>query len=371
MLVTLFLFLFVLCLFANFASRVRSSQNQTNPQEIEALSASKKLVAQLGAKEDDIAASKGATSDLKGLIAEKNTAINEMNKLLDAQKAVITTLGDKEKGTTSKIPDLIAERDVLRKEMNGHRNTIRKLRDQFKKDNNKWYEAQKEARAERERQKEEENKQREEEKAAWLKKKEEEELAKVPYEEEMELCAYLMNYLQTTFLDTKEEKKEEEKVMPPAAPVSDDPFAGMTASNKKNDEIFLQMGPGKANKKKKGGKNKVKLEAKWSVSPDTFEQFGLLDLEAPTALDQVEGSIKALQEKKEWYTTQERGAHKTASEKRREAEKKNKSVNGAGGDKKSKGSKTFNFNGDDFAPLGGGGGTTAPVSGTGWGKSTN
>ena len=97
-----------------------------------------------------------------------------------------------------------------------------------------------------------------------------EELKKVPYEEEMELCSYLVNYLTTTFLDKDKNKDkiggEKENSAAASVAVTDDPFAGMTATSKKNDEIFLQMGSGKNVKKnKKGGKNKNKAETKWSV----------------------------------------------------------------------------------------------------------
>ena len=131
------------------------------------------------------------------------------------------------------------------------------------------------------------------EKAAWLKEKEEEELKKTPYEEEMALCEYLANYLTTTYLDNKTEAAAPE--VEAGKKVTDDPFAGMVAV-KKVDENFMKMG-GKKQKKVKA-KKETKPE-KFNISLDAFEQYALINLTPPTAIDQVQASVDALVAKKE------------------------------------------------------------------------
>ena len=146
-------------------------------KEIEQLSASKKIVAQLSGKEDDIQASKTASGDMRGMIAEKNKALDELSKQMDAQKAVLDALNAKESVNKNQIPDLIKSRDEVRSSINEKKDEIKKLRNAFKKDNNDWFKYQKQETKRRDAQKAEEEKARETEKLAYLKAKEEEEVS--------------------------------------------------------------------------------------------------------------------------------------------------------------------------------------------------
>ncbi|GMH87468.1 hypothetical protein TrVE_jg11587 [Triparma verrucosa] len=346
-------------------------------KEIEELSASKKVVAQLASKEDGIQSSKLAGKDVQGAIAEKNKALKEINDLLDAKKAEMEELVAKDQGKRGVIPDLIKERDAFRKKGTDLRNDIRKLRDEFKVANNEWYNYKKLATARKKAEYEIEKKRREAEKAAWLKEKEEEELKKTPYEEEMALCEYLANYLTTTYLSDKSESAAPE---PEAVgkQISDDPFAGMAPSVKK-EENFMKMGAGK---KKKTKAKKEKKPEKFNLSLDAFDQFALINLTPPTAIDQVQASVDALVAKKEWYTQQPRGSVPTANDIRNELKKKNKpksnnadegevaATNGGADAKKkpAKKQKAFVFSNDDFAPLSGSDG--AVVAEASWGKAS-
>ncbi|GMH73615.1 hypothetical protein TL16_g06240 [Triparma laevis f. inornata] len=130
-------------------------------KEIEELSASKKIVAQLAGKEDGIQASKLAGKDVQGAIAEKNQALKEINTLLDAKKAEMDELVAKDQGKRGVIPDLIKERDEFRKKGTDLRQDIRKLRDEFKLANNEWYNYKKLAQARKKAEYEIEKKRRE------------------------------------------------------------------------------------------------------------------------------------------------------------------------------------------------------------------
>jgi len=224
------------------------------------------------------------------------------------------------------------------------------MRDAYRENNNSWWNAQRAVKAQRQIQYEEEKKSRESEKAAYLKKKEEEELKKIPYEEEMSLCNYLAEYLERTHLNggSNENKitiKKEEVIA-----VKDDPFAGMTAAVKKTDEEFFSKGKGKKKKRQRAAK-KAATSAPFTLSVDSFEQFGSIGLNPPTKLEQVEASVKELREKKDWYSKQPRGSVPTAKDIRKKNEKKHQKLRQI---PSAAPSGSFSASDDAFVPLGNG-----------------
>lgn len=136
-------------------------------------------------------------------------------------------------------------------------------------------------------------------KAELAARKAEELAKKTPYEEEMDLCEYLANYLTTTYI--KEEKAaEEEKVVLTS-------FEGLTlAPSKKLAGDFYLAPAGKKGAKgpKKADAKKVKIV----LHTDTLESFGLLKLEPPLSVDAVPGVIAELKAKKAAFATMPRGA---------------------------------------------------------------
>jgi len=220
------------------------------------------------------------------------------------------------------------------------------LRDEFKTANNKWYDAQRAVRAQKQLKYEAEKAVREAEKAAYLKAKEAEELAKTPYEEEMALCDYLADYLTRTYLvdaaaEKKKREEEAEKKKREAEGVvmmkdEDNPFANMMPV-KKNDDNGDYFGKGKGGKAKRNRSNAKsggggKSKQAFTLSVDSFEQFGLLGLTPPTSADAVPKSVEELRERKVWYSQQERGSVPTARDIRKENEKNAaKMLSGKGG----------------------------------------
>ena len=96
-------------------------------------------------------------------------------------------------------------------------------------------------------------------------------------------------------------------------------------------------------------------------------QFGLLGLNPPTNLDAVEKAVADLKARKTWYSEQPRGSVKTAQEIRKENAKATAKIRGGGGSDENGGSsgskkgskKGFDASGEDFAPLGSGGASSA------------
>jgi len=323
-------------------------------KEMDALQASKKLVADLQVKESSIEDTKEARKLISAEIGAKDKEIDAVQAQIDVISAEITKMSEKESDKRDGMKALFAQRDALRQQVNDILKEKDALRDAYRENNNAWYNYQRAVRAQKKIQYEEEKKKREAEKEEWLKKKEEEELKKIPYEEEMALCDYLADYLTRTYL-TKGDAIEKFAVVKKEEiiAVKDDPFAGMVPANKKSDdEEYFGKGKGK----KKRNRNKDKAAAgPFTLNMDTFEQFGLLNLNPPTSIEQVGSSVEDLRAKKVWFSEQPRGSVPTATEIRKANEKaaaklKSKDVD-ASAPKPKKGDANFSLSEDDFAPL--------------------
>merc|ERR1712086_1069751 len=155
--------------------------------------------------------------------------------------------------------------------------------------------------------------------------REEEYAKKIPYEEEMQLCDYLLGYLTTSFLnssatDSSSETQSNESNNTASSKV----FEGMQVVGKSDkSENYLALG----GKKKKGGKKgpkRIKTD-KIVLSIDTIETFSLLKLEPPATLTSVPSTVEALKAKKQYFSTLPRGEieNKPKSEKKRQQTRKN------------------------------------------------
>lgn len=263
-------------------------------------------------------------------------------------------MSEKETDKRDSMKALFTQRDAFRQQVNDILAEKDACRDVYREKNNAWYNYQRGIRAQKKMAYEEEKKKREAEKEEWLKKKEEEELKKIPYEEEMALCDYLADYLTRTYL-TKGANIEKHSVIKKeeVIAVKEDPFAGMVAVSKKSDgEEYFGKGKGK----KKRNRNKDKSTAgPFTLNMDTFDQFGLLNLNPPTSIDQVETSVEELRAKKTWFSEQPRGSVPTATEIRKANEKaaaKLKSKDAASSaPKPKKDDANFDLSSDDFVPL--------------------
>jgi len=340
-------------------------------KEIDALTASKRLVAQIDSKNEAMKGAKKSREELNIAIDAKRKEVDAVYKLIDAQRKVVDEIQERHQSTRSVIPGLVAERNGIRGQINSIKAVIREKRDEYRKANNAWFLYTRALRIQKKMKYEEEKKAREEAWAAKQKAIEEEEAKKIPYEEEMGLCDYLVKYLDDTYVKTDAEKaaekaaavKKEEVVA-----VKEDPFANFKPISKKDDEIYLKIGAGGKKLRKKGNKKKVAEKEVFRLNVDTFEQFGLLNLNPPTSIEAVPASIEELKAKKKWYSEQPRGSVKTAYEIRKAAEEdskkyKNPSKESNGGSKKQ---KSFNLKEDDFVPLGT---ATTTVLNSSWGIS--
>jgi hypothetical protein len=193
-------------------------------------------------------------------------------------------------------------------------------------------------------------------------------LKKTPYEEEMALCDFLVDYLQKTYPDEFTAEGEGEASTDKktdVVAVKDDPFAGMKAVKKDEDDFFVGKGAKSAGKKK--GKGKKPKAANFSVNLDLWEQFSLLNLSPPTSLEKVVASAEELKAKKIWYSEQPRGSVPTARDIRKANSSKQGGTSNAKGGARNNGKKgNFSISSDEFVPLGGAG--AVAEENVNWGK---
>jgi uncharacterized coiled-coil DUF342 family protein len=339
-------------------------------KDIDGLQASKKFVSQLKDQDGGLDNAKAQRTTIAEQIKAKDKEIDALSKELDEIMAGMKEHNEKDTLKRESINGLFQERDEFKKQMSEKLKEKDSIRDVFREQNNKWFNFQRAIRAQKQLQYEAEKKEREAEKTAYLAKIEEEEAKKIPYEEEQALCEFLAGYLERTYLkkNTTEDKEKDAKI--DVIEVKDDPFAAFKPVTK-NEEDAEYFGKGKSKKKRnRQSKKQVAGAGPFTLSVDSFEQFGLLNLSPPISVDQVENSVKELREKKEWYKVQPRGSVPTALEIRKANEKaaakQRQSADKAATDEKvqSKGKANFSLSNEDFIPLGAGATTSVNSS---WG----
>lgn len=340
-------------------------------KEMDALKASKSKIKDLKSTETDMEDIKRKRKEISDLIAVKDKEIDAITKEIDASQTTIKEMADKDTEKRSALDGLFKKRDELKQAIADKLKEKDALRDEFREMNNAWYNYQRAVKAQKKIQYEEEKKKREEEKAAYLAKIEEEEAKKIPYEEEQALCDYLADYLERTYIKgggddgPKVVAKKEEIVA-----VKEDPFAGLKPVSKRDEEEEY-FGKGKGKKKRQRAPKKADAVGPFVLNVDSFEQFGLIGLNPPTSRAEVEGSIKELRERKEWYKQQPRGSVPTAKDIRKQNEKAAAKLrqdgNGAATTTPTvRGGKFDLASTDEFVPLGKGATTAVDVSS--WGQ---
>jgi uncharacterized coiled-coil DUF342 family protein len=335
-------------------------------KEMDALQASKGSIKDLQSKETDLEDVKEKRKTISADIGAKDKEIDAVSADIEIRQAAMKVLSDKESEKRGGLDKLFQEREDLKKAISATLKEKDAARAEFREKNNEWFNNSRAVMAQKQIQYDAEKKQRDEERDAYVKQKEEEEAKKIPYEEEQNLCDYLADYLERTYIKTEGPKvaaKKEDIVA-----VKEDPFAGLTAHKKDQDVEYFGKGKGK---KKRTRAPKKPSAGPFTLNVDSFEQFGLLQLSPPTSLEMVEGVIKELREKKEWYKLQPRGSVPTAAQIRKGSEKaaaKLRQSNGAAvaapvaPTPKGK----FSLSSDEFVPLGKGASASFGISS--WGQ---
>ena len=346
-------------------------------QEISTLQSSKDQVKDLKSKDASLDGVKKQRSVINDTLKAKDKEIDAVSKEMDEIGSKIKALSEKETDKRTVLDDFFKERETFKKAISVVLKEKDTMRDDYRENNNAWWNSQRALRAQKQVQYEEEKKEREEEKVAFLKKQEEEELKKIPYEEEQALCDYLADYLERTHLNGGSDNSDKVAVKKEdVVAVKEDPFAGMTSMKKSTEEedtVYYGKGGKGAKKKRQRAPKKAAAAGPFTLNVDSFEQFGLIGLNPPTKLEMVEQSVKDLRAKKLWFKEQPRGSVPTAKDVRKQNEKsvaklrnqKTPSASAGGGNSNS--GKKFSSSADDFVPLGKGA-SSSVVDASSWGS---
>ena len=181
-------------------------------KEMDALMASKSLVANLQTADGALDQARAERKTLSERLSAKDKEIDAVTKETDGVMAKIKAINEKDSTKRDAIKELFTKRDALRAQTT---ETLKKkdaIRDEYREKNNAWYNYQRAVRAKKKLEWEADKKKREEEEAAYQAILDAEEAKKIPYEAEQALCDYLADYLERTYLsadvaDAKEDKK--------------------------------------------------------------------------------------------------------------------------------------------------------------------
>jgi len=334
-------------------------------KEMETMEASKKYLAEVENAESSIGDVKEERSTLKGLIDAKNNEIDGVQAEIKAKQDYMDSMKDTENDSRQKLNTLKSARNNLSKQIGEVMDARNASRTTFREATNKWYDYQRAVKAQKKIQYDEMKVKENEERDAYNKMLEEEEAKKIPYEEEKQLCDFLVNYLTKTYLETG--KKTVETKTAEVIKVDDNPFAGFKPVNKKVDDMFLKIG--KTGKSKRVRHSKKNAPPVFNLTVDSFEQFGFLSLSPPTKLEDVTKSVEELKAKKEWYGEQPRGSVPTVRDIKKTNEKAAATARSKSNKTGTKKNGKLDIFGDDFAPLSAAASTSATVNAS-WGQKT-
>lgn len=309
-------------------------------KDIKALQQSKKTVTELSNMKTAIDLLKTEKAAIDKSYNDKNQELKVLNDRLTAHREVMDSLNKDNADNRDIIPSLRNKMTELREQTNVKYQQMKTLRAEFKVQEDAYYAylAEEKARKKEAYLKEKEARAAQEE--ARRKELEEEELKRVPYEEEMLLCDYLVTYLESNFLP-----KDDAATNGTTSSANGGAVASLDGMKvlKRDEAEFGAMGNSKKRGKKKGGNNAAKRDV-ITHGVDTIDSFAMLEIVPPSSVSAVQTAIDQLKAKKASFSTMERGQVESIASKMRASEKeKNKATEG-GAAKKNK--SVFNLEAD-------------------------
>ncbi|OQR92714.1 hypothetical protein ACHHYP_03340 [Achlya hypogyna] len=266
-------------------------------KEIESLQQAKKNVAKFAAQAGKDSEFNSSLDDIRAAMKAKSAEIDIVQEAFNKQKAVMDAIrADSDIGGRDLFPTLLEEKKGLKARVDEIFTEIRALRDQFKKDNDKYYEGVRAAREAKKAAREAEEAARKAEYDAKVAEYEAE-LAKIhPYQDEMDMAQALVVFLEKTFA----KELAAAVAAKPAAAAASVELDGMKPLKRDDEEFFSSK---KATKKGGAGK-KAKKEAKLVLPIAQIQSFASLGLTPPALVSNVEESIAAIKAKNEWFKVQ-------------------------------------------------------------------
>ncbi|CAE7630956.1 unnamed protein product, partial [Symbiodinium microadriaticum] len=265
-------------------------------KDIKALQMSKKTVSELVQMKAVIDQLKIDKAAIDKLFSEKNQELKVLTDRISAQREVLDTLNKDNAESRDVVPTLRNKMTELRELSNSKYQQMKAMRAEFKAQEDAYYAQLAEEKA---RKKEAYLK----EKAARAAQEEEEELKRVPYEEEMLLCDYLITYLQSNFVN-RDGAGTSATATDSIASSGEPGLDGMKVHRR--DELeFSALKTTQKRGKKKGGANAAKKDV-ITHGVDTIDSFAMLEVVPPSSVSGVQAAIDQLRAKKEIFSNMER-----------------------------------------------------------------
>ncbi|XP_038051464.1 uncharacterized protein LOC119724475 [Patiria miniata] len=280
-------------------------------KEIDSLRRSKKKVREYLQQKQEIESLRARKKNMKDerdkyfrLASSLKTKEDEVKQKLQRQKS-------KTDEAWNRYREAGPKREALKKEIDELYERRRQLTSEFRQQSSKYHNQQKQHRADSFRRKEEEKKAHEE---ARKKQWQEYEASREPYEDERQLCAALIRYLQRYLTPDQDLPLGASALSPVQSPTSSvsasisgrdqDEMAEYVILKKKTDgnDVFLPT----TSAKKKRAIRKHNRKSSWLSKPirhtaQIFSQFETLGLHAPSCMSEVSDAIVQLTAKKEEY----------------------------------------------------------------------
>ena len=273
-------------------------------EEIKRLSANKPMIRQYDEAQESLKGVRDHHNTLYAQLKAKNAELGGVKEEEEKCKEALEGVKSKDEAKRSDIPALFKERDGLRKEIIDHRDTIRKLRDEFNDRRREWQTFLRQQKEVKEKEWRERKAARQAEYDAQKKAYEEEQAKRDPWEEEKLICDQLISFVEK-LMPKKDEAKAEAKAVEhpdgqkPLTKGDDDvdPYANLVKkkSKRKGGGGAAAAGPGAPLVRQKS--------MRLSHSPEDFALWEKLGFKAPSTTDDCPALLELLLAKREWLKT--------------------------------------------------------------------
>lgn len=291
-------------------------------KEMKVLQESKKCFSQLGGLKENMEKTKLSKTDLDKRYTEVMVLVEEVNGRMNKHRAVMDKLFGATSSQREHLPAIHKQIDELRASIAEKRKEVQTLESDFKKAEDEYFKKIKDERKKIEEDKKAELEAKKAEKEAKAKEAIEAELRKVPFEDEMKLCDSTVEYLD------KKTKVYEAFLQLTSRTATPATSSSSTALSKGDGKVFKvlkreepEVVTGRMSKK--GKKSAMSLgtvasdngTTTGSTTDDSITHddtqtgvFSFFDIAAPAKVGDIASAVKALNDKKEFYQQQERGA---------------------------------------------------------------
>lgn len=284
-------------------------------KQIAELNTMKQRLEEFSAQMAQLDKHKAEGRSISELIDGKSAEIDVVSKEISGVKSELDEMDRKRAASQGKIKPMREEFNALRKLVNDKYDELRKMKDDWRKVNDEFYQHMQEVRKVRQKirriEEAQERAEREARREAW-----EAEQAKIkPWLREIALCDTLSTHLRG-MLPTEEQKAEAAPAAPAAAAPGSglDEFSGMTILRKDSGMEAISIGTKKKKQKKNRKRRKQKqaaLEYARDIRHDmtTISSFTYLakhskrDLPPPITTDDIPSTLEILAEIRAYYDT--------------------------------------------------------------------